>query len=113
MITAVVAVVAVAAGAAIALALRKVLVSNRLQDAEARAAKLVADAEREAEGKVRQALLEVKQEMITRTPSDPRFIGASTWMSRIASSLNLAGMRRFTRSTSVSAIRAGSARSRK
>src|SRR5437870_1285148 len=62
MITAVVAVVAVAAGAAIALALRKVLVSNRLQDAEARAAKLVADAEREAEGKVRQALLEVKQE---------------------------------------------------
>ena len=63
MITAVVAVVAVAAGAAIALALRKVLVSNRLQDAEARAAKLVADAEREAEGKVRQALLEVKQEI--------------------------------------------------
>jgi ribonuclease Y len=38
-------------------------VSNRLQDAEARAAKLVADAEREAEGKVRQALLEVKQEI--------------------------------------------------
>ena len=35
MITAVVAVAAVAAGAAIALALRKVLVSNRLQDAEA------------------------------------------------------------------------------
>ncbi|HEX9313366.1 MAG TPA: ribonuclease Y [Actinomycetota bacterium] len=63
MITAVVAVAAVAAGAAIALALRKVLVSNRLQDAEARAAKLVADAEREAEGKVRQALLEVKQEI--------------------------------------------------
>jgi ribonuclease Y len=63
MITAVVAVAAVAAGAAIALALRKVLVSNRLQDAEARAARLVADAEREAEDKVRQALLEVKQEI--------------------------------------------------
>jgi ribonuclease Y len=63
MVTALVAIVAVAVGAAIALVLRKRLVSNRVQDAETRAAKLVADAEREAESKVRQALLEVKEEI--------------------------------------------------
>jgi ribonuclease Y len=63
MLTVLVAVVAVALGAAAALAARKYLVSGRVQDAEARAAKLMADAELEAESKVRQALLEVKQEM--------------------------------------------------
>ena len=63
MVTALVGVVAVAAGAALALVLRKSLVSNRVQDAEARAAKLVADAEQEAESKVREALLEVKEEI--------------------------------------------------
>jgi ribonuclease Y len=61
--TAIVGVAAVVLGAAAALALRKVLVSNRLQDAEARAAKLVADAELEAETKVRAALIEVKDEI--------------------------------------------------
>ncbi|HJP65456.1 MAG TPA: ribonuclease Y [Actinomycetota bacterium] len=63
MTTAIVAVVAVLAGAAIALALRKSFVSDRLRDAESRAAKLVADAELEAETKVRAALLEVKEEI--------------------------------------------------
>jgi ribonuclease Y len=63
MLTVLVAVVAVALGAAAALASRKYLVSGRVQDAEARAAKLMADAELEAESKVRQALLEVKQEI--------------------------------------------------
>jgi ribonuclease Y len=61
--TAIVGLAAVVLGAAAALALRKVLVSNRLQDAEARAAKLVADAEQEAETKVRGALIEVKEEI--------------------------------------------------
>jgi ribonuclease Y len=61
--TAIVGLAAVVLGAAAALALRKVLVSNRLQDAEARAAKLVADAELEAETKVRGALIEVKEEI--------------------------------------------------
>ncbi len=42
---------------------RRALVSNRLQTAEARAAKLVADAELEAETKVRHALVEVKEEI--------------------------------------------------
>jgi ribonuclease Y len=63
MITVLVAVLAVIVGAAAALALRKSLVSNRLQDAETRAAKLVADAELEAETRVRAALLEVKDEI--------------------------------------------------
>jgi ribonucrease Y len=63
MTTVLVGVVALVAGAAVALALRKVLVSSRIQDAEARATKLVADAELEAEGKVRQSLLEVKEEI--------------------------------------------------
>ena len=63
MTTVVVAIVVAVASAAAALALRKVLVSNRLQDAEARAAKLVADAELEAETRVQQALVEVKQEI--------------------------------------------------
>ncbi|HEX9235091.1 MAG TPA: ribonuclease Y [Actinomycetota bacterium] len=63
MLTAIVGVLAVLAGAAIALALRKTFVSTRQRDAEARAAKLVADAELEAETKVRAALLEVKEEI--------------------------------------------------
>jgi ribonuclease Y len=63
MTTAIVAVLAVIAGAALALALRKTFVSTRLQDAETRATKLVADAELEAERKVREALLEVKEEI--------------------------------------------------
>ncbi len=63
MVTALVGVLAVAVGAAAALALRKTLVSNRTQDAEARAAKLLSDAETEAETRVRQALVEVKEEI--------------------------------------------------
>jgi ribonuclease Y len=63
MTTAIVAILAVVAGAAAALVLRKTFVSGRIRDAETRAAKLVADAELEAETKVRAALLEVKEEI--------------------------------------------------
>jgi ribonuclease Y len=63
MTTVLVGIAAVVIGAAAALALRKFLVSGRVQDAEARAAKLVADAEVQAESKVRQSLQEVKQEI--------------------------------------------------
>ncbi len=42
---------------------RKVIVSRRLDTAESRAAKLVAEAEAEAETKVRRALIEVKEEI--------------------------------------------------
>jgi ribonuclease Y len=51
------------AGAAAALVARKSFVSKRIESAEARAAKMVADAEVEAEIKVRQALVEVKEEI--------------------------------------------------
>jgi ribonucrease Y len=63
MVTVLVAVLAVIAGAAAALALRKTVMSGRVRDAEVRAAKLVADAELEAETRVRQALVEVKDEI--------------------------------------------------
>ena len=58
-----VAVAALAVGAAVALVVRKTVVSGRVHDAETRAARLVADAEREAESRVRQALGEVKDEI--------------------------------------------------
>ncbi len=51
------------AGVALGFGARRLLISNRLRTAEARAVKLVADAELEAETKVRQALLEVKEEI--------------------------------------------------
>jgi len=54
---------ALAVGVGVGLAARNAIVSRRMITAEARAAKLVADAEREAEIKVRQALLEVKEEI--------------------------------------------------
>ena len=57
------AVVALGLGVAVGLAARNAIVSRRILTAEARAAKLVADAEREAEVRVRQALVEVKEEI--------------------------------------------------
>ncbi len=57
------AVVALGLGIAVGLAARNAIVSRRILTAEARAAKLVADAEREAEVRVRQALVEVKEEI--------------------------------------------------
>ena len=57
------AVVALGLGVAVGLAARNAIVSRRILPAEARAAKLVADAEREAEVRVRQALVEVKEEI--------------------------------------------------
>jgi len=57
------AVVALGLGVGVGLAARNAIVSRRSLTAEARAAKLVADAEREAEVRVRQALVEVKEEI--------------------------------------------------
>jgi ribonuclease Y len=62
-IAAVIGAVALGVGVAIGLAARNAMVSKRMLTAEARAAKLVADAEREAEVRVRQALVEVKEEI--------------------------------------------------
>jgi ribonucrease Y len=59
----IVGIVALAVGALGGFAARRALISKRLQTAESRAAKLVADAELEAETKVRQALVEVKEEI--------------------------------------------------
>jgi ribonuclease Y len=58
-----VAALAVGLGAAVALGVRKVVMAGRMQTAEARAARVLADAEREAETRVRQALIEVKEEI--------------------------------------------------
>jgi ribonuclease Y len=51
------------AGGLIGLVARNAIVSNRMRTAEVRAAKLVSDAELEAETKVRTSLLEVKEEI--------------------------------------------------
>ena len=61
--TALAILVALVVGAAGALAIYKLVTANRVQTAEGRAAKLLADAEREAETRVRQALVEVKEEI--------------------------------------------------
>ncbi|MDP8956111.1 MAG: ribonuclease Y [Actinomycetota bacterium] len=50
-------------GVALGFGARRLLISSRLRTAEARAVKLIADAELEAETKVREALLEVKEEI--------------------------------------------------
>jgi ribonuclease Y len=64
MIEAIVAVLlALAIGLGLGLYLRRMIVADRIDTAEARAAKLVSDAEREAETKVKDALLEVKDEI--------------------------------------------------
>jgi ribonucrease Y len=60
---AVAAVAALVVGLVIGLVARKALVSNRMRTAETRAAKLVSDAELEAETKVREALGEVRDEI--------------------------------------------------
>jgi ribonuclease Y len=58
-----VGIAALVAGAAGGLAVYRAIASRRVETAESRAAKLVADAEQEAESKVRQALMEVKDEI--------------------------------------------------
>jgi ribonuclease Y len=63
MMTVLAAVLALAVGLAGGFLGRKVLVSRRMTTAEARAAKLMADAETEAETKVRTSLDEVRQEI--------------------------------------------------
>jgi ribonuclease Y len=63
MITVIVAVLALVAGAAIALLVYRVMAGQRVDTAEARATRLLAEAELEKETKVRQALLEVKEEI--------------------------------------------------
>jgi ribonuclease Y len=63
MTTVLVALLALVAGLAVGFAVRKAIVARRLLTAEARAARLVADAEKEAETRVRDALVEVKQEI--------------------------------------------------
>jgi ribonuclease Y len=57
------AILALIAGVAIGLVVRRMVVSDRVRTAELRAAKVVADAELEAETKVRHSLLEVKDEV--------------------------------------------------
>jgi ribonucrease Y len=61
--TAIWIVVALAAGVAIGFLVRRFLSIGRLQGAETRAASMLSDAEREAETRVRQALVEVKEEI--------------------------------------------------
>jgi ribonucrease Y len=63
MTTMIVALLALMVGAGVAWGAYQVVTKRRVDTAEARAAKLVADAEREAETRVRQALVEVKQEI--------------------------------------------------
>src|SRR5213593_1613009 len=63
MMTVLAAVLALAVGLAGGFLARKALVSWRMTTAEARAAKLMADAEMEAETKVRTSLDEVRQEI--------------------------------------------------
>jgi ribonuclease Y len=63
MVTVLAAVLALAVGLAGGFVARKALVSRRMTTAEARAAKLMADAEMEAETKVRTSLDEVRQEI--------------------------------------------------
>jgi ribonuclease Y len=63
MIPVLVGVAGALAGAGVALVIRKSVMSRRLATAEARAARVVADAEMEAEVRVRQALVEVKEEI--------------------------------------------------
>jgi ribonuclease Y len=63
MIVAVAVVVALVIGAGGALLGRRVLATSRIQNAETRAQKMVLDAEREAETKVRASLVEVKEEI--------------------------------------------------
>jgi ribonuclease Y len=60
---AIVAVVALAVGVAAGLFMRRMVVAKSVNSAEVRAAKLVSDAEREAEVKVQQALIEVRDEI--------------------------------------------------
>ena len=57
------AVAALVVGLVVGLFLRRMLVAKSVDTAEARAAQLVSDAEHEAEIKVRQALLEVRDEI--------------------------------------------------
>jgi ribonuclease Y len=57
------AVAALAVGLVAGLFARRMFVAGRVSSAEVRAAKLVSDAELEAEGKVRQALVEVRDEI--------------------------------------------------
>jgi len=63
MTTVIVAVVALAAGAALGYGVYQMVTKGRVDTASARAAKLVTEAEREAETLVRQALVEVKEEI--------------------------------------------------
>jgi ribonuclease Y len=63
MITVIVAVLALAVGAAVSLAAYRLLAAQRVDTAEHRAARLLAEAELEKETKVRQALIEVKEEI--------------------------------------------------
>jgi ribonucrease Y len=60
---AIVAVVALAVGVVAGLFMRRMMVAKSVNTAEVRAAKLVSDAEHEAEVKVQQALLEVRDEI--------------------------------------------------
>jgi ribonuclease Y len=63
MTTVIVAVVALAAGGAVGYGVYQMVTKGRVDTASARAAKLVTEAEREAETLVRQALVEVKEEI--------------------------------------------------
>jgi ribonucrease Y len=63
MTTVIVALLALVVGAGVAWGANQVATQRRVDTAEGRAARLVADAEREAETRVRQALVEVKQEI--------------------------------------------------
>src|SRR5262245_36702038 len=63
MMSVIIAILALVVGVAVGYLIRKVVMTGRLHTAEARAQKLVADAELEAETKVRQALKEVKEEI--------------------------------------------------
>src|SRR5207237_8438856 len=55
--------VGVVAGGALALGIYRMVVARRVDTAEGRATRLVAEAEKEAETRVRQALVEVKEEI--------------------------------------------------
>src|SRR2546423_11687688 len=63
MIVALVAVLTLLVGVGIGFAIRRFMAISRIQGAEARAQKVVVEAEREAETKAREALIEVKEEI--------------------------------------------------
>jgi RNase Y-like protein len=79
MLTVVVALLALGAGVAGGFIGRKTIMAGRVTTAEARAAKVLADAEVEAQTKVRQALVEVKEEVSAFRKEAEEDVRRSDW----------------------------------